>query len=75
MGMGKVEQPWLLRNILAGLLSNPTLISYLVVLEHSVRLALGRITDIWIIQQRLDTQHDLFDGNSRLPRFLLVKYR
>jgi hypothetical protein len=24
MGIGKVEQSWLLRNILAGLLSNPT---------------------------------------------------
>jgi len=73
--MGEVEQLWLLRNVLASLLSNPTLISYLVVLKHGVGLALGRIADIRIIQQRLDTQHNLFDGNSRLPRFLLVKYR
>jgi hypothetical protein len=56
---GEVEQPGLLRNILTGLLSNPTLISRLVILEHGISLALSRIIDIRIIQQSLDAQHNL----------------
>lgn len=62
-----------LRYVLASLLSHSSLICSLVVLEHCVGIALCRVIHIWIVQQRLDTQNDLFDGDRRFPRFLLVQ--
>lgn len=57
------------------LLSNSSLICNLVILEHGISVTLSRIIHIRIIKKILNTQQDLFDGNSWLPRFLLIQDR
>jgi len=41
--------------VLSGLCSNSPFVGNLVILEHGVRITLGRIVDVWVIQEVLNT--------------------
>lgn len=60
---------------LLGLLLDSPLVSDLVVLEHGVRLDLGGIGSVRIVQQVLNPQEQLFDSDRRFPSLLLVQDR
>lgn len=44
-----------------------------VLLEKVESVCLRRRLRVWLVEQRLDTQQDLLDCDSRLPAFLLVE--
>ena len=46
-----------------------------VLLEEVESVCLRRRLRVWLVEQRLDTQQDLLDCDSRLPAFLLVEDR
>ena len=53
--------------------SDPLLVVGSVLTEAGVSLGLGRILDVGIIEEVLDAQQDLLDGDGRPPVLLLVQ--
>lgn len=49
------------------------LISLAILLEQLVRISLGGRVDIGLVEQLLDAEQDLLDGNRRLPALLFIE--
>ncbi len=63
------------RRILAHDLLDPPFVLRPVSLEHVVSLRLSRGLGVGVVEQVLDAEEDLLDGDGRLPRLLLVQDR
>lgn len=59
----------------SGLCSNTFLVLETVLTVNSVSLCLGRVLDVRLIQQILDSEQNLFDGDGRAPVLLFVQQR
>ena len=56
-----------------GLGPHPLLVVRPVLAEAGVGLSLGGVLDVGVVQEILDTQQDLLDGDGRPPVLLLVQ--
>ena len=56
-----------------GLGPHPLLVVRPVLAEAGVGLGLGGVLDVGVVQEVLDTQQDLLDGDGRPPVLLLVQ--
>ena len=56
-----------------GLGPHPLLVVRPVLAEAGVGLGLGGVLDVGVVQEILDTQQDLLDGDGRPPVLLLVQ--
>ena len=56
-----------------GLGSDPLLVISPVLTEAGVGLGLSRVLNVGVVQEVLDTQQDLLDGDGRPPVLLLVQ--
>lgn len=52
--------------------SNPSLVFDLVFAVNRVRLRLGRILLVWLVQESLNAEKDLFDGDCGSPILFLI---
>ena len=50
-------------------------VSLSVLLEQVIRVSLRRRLGIWVVEQILNTDENLFDGNGGFPAFFLIKDR
>ena len=64
-----------LRLHLARNLAHATLVGGTVLLEEVERVGLGGVARVRVVEQVLDTQQDLLDGNCRLPALFLICVR
>ena len=56
-----------------GLSSDPLLVISPILTEAGVGLSLSRILDVGVVEEVLDAQEDLLDGDGRPPVFLFVQ--
>ena len=66
-------QYYSLRGHGSGLGPHPLLVVRPVLAEAGVGLGLGGVLDVGVVQEVLDTQQDLLDGDGRPPVLLLVQ--
>ena len=66
-------QYYSLRGHGSGLVPHPLLVVRPVLAEAGVGLGLGGVLDVGVVQEILDTQQDLLDGDGRPPVLLLVQ--
>ena len=66
-------QYYSLRGHGSGLGPHPLLVVRPVLAEAGVGLGLGGVLDVGVVQEILDTQQDLLDGDGRPPVLLLVQ--
>ena len=66
-------QYYSLRGHGSGLSPHPLLVVRPVLAEAGVGLGLGGVLDVGVVQEILDTQQDLLDGDGRPPVLLLVQ--
>lgn len=64
-----------LRLHLARNLAHATLVGSTVLLEEVERVGLGGVARVRVVEQVLDTQQDLLDGDCRLPALFLICVR
>lgn len=61
--------------VVADQTANPLLVLGAILLKQVVRLCLGRRLGVRVVEEVLDAQQDLLDGDGGLPCLLLVENR